>query len=61
MCLRLKGVDAETVRQKLLDEHGVGTIALGEYNLRIAFSCLTVAQIPGVFEAVATVVKALKR
>lgn len=26
MCLRLKGVDADTVRVKLLDEYGVGTI-----------------------------------
>jgi aspartate/methionine/tyrosine aminotransferase len=61
MCLRLKGVDADTVRVKLLDEHGVGTIALGALNLRVAFSCLTEAQIPGVFKAIATAVRDLQR
>ncbi len=61
MCLRLKGVDADTVRVKLLDEHGVGTIALGALNLRVAFSCLTEAQIPGVFSAIAAAVRDLKR
>lgn len=60
MCLRLKHADADTVRVKLLDEHGVGTIALGEVNLRVAFSCLTEAQIPGVFQAIATAVRDLK-
>lgn len=33
MCLRLKGADADVVRMKLLDEYGVGTIALGAANL----------------------------
>jgi aspartate/methionine/tyrosine aminotransferase len=60
MCLRLKDADADTVRVKLLDEHGVGTIALGKTNLRVAFSCLTEAQIPGVFQAIATAVRDLK-
>jgi len=60
MCLRLKGADADTVRLALLDEHGVGTIALGRDNLRVAFSCLTEAQIPLVFKAVAAVVGALR-
>ena len=59
MCLRLRGADADQVRQKLLDEHGVGTIALGPSNLRVAFSCLTEAQIPGVFKAIATAVRGL--
>lgn len=61
MCLRLKDADADTVRLKLLDEHGVGTIALGKANLRVAFSCLTEEQIPGVFKAIATAVRDLKR
>ena len=60
MCLRLKGADADTVRLRLLDEHGVGTIALGEANLRVAFSCLTEAQIPGVFQAIAAAVRAVR-
>jgi aspartate/methionine/tyrosine aminotransferase len=60
MCLRLKDVDADTVRVRLLDEHGVGTIALGKRELRIAFSCLAEAQIPGVFSAAAKAVRAVR-
>ena len=56
MCLKVKGVPAETVRQKLLEAHGVGAIALGQTELRVAFSCLTEAQIPGVFSAAAAAV-----
>jgi aspartate/methionine/tyrosine aminotransferase len=59
ICLRLKGADADTVRLKLLDEHGVGTIALGVANLRVAFSCLTEDQIPTVFMAIASAVRDL--
>jgi aspartate/methionine/tyrosine aminotransferase len=61
MCLRLKGADADTVRLRLLDEHGVGTIALGRDNLRVAFSCLTVEQVPVVFSAIAQVVGSMQR
>jgi aspartate/methionine/tyrosine aminotransferase len=60
MCLRLKGADADTVRVRLLDDHGVGTIALGKTDLRVAFSCLTEAQIPGVFSAAAAAVRAVR-
>ena len=60
MCLRLKGADADTVRLKLLDDHGVGTIALGPTNLRVAFSCLEEAQIPLVFQAVAKAMAELR-
>jgi len=60
MCLRLKGADADTVRVRLLDDHGVGTIALGKTDLRIAFSCLAEAQIPGVFAATAKAVRAVR-
>jgi hypothetical protein len=45
---------------RLLDEHGVGTIALGKQDLRVAFSCLTEAQIPVVFSAVAKAVRAVR-
>jgi aspartate/methionine/tyrosine aminotransferase len=40
MCLKLKTVDAETLRVHLLDEYGIGTIALGTTDLRVAFSCI---------------------
>jgi aspartate/methionine/tyrosine aminotransferase len=60
MCLRLKDADADTVRIRLLDDHGVGTIALGKRELRIAFSCLTEQQVPGVFRATALAVRAVR-
>ncbi len=60
MCLRLKDADADAVRVRLLDDHGVGTIALGKRELRIAFSCLAEAQIPGVFSAAAKAVRAVR-
>jgi len=52
MCLQLKTVDAETLRVHLLDKYGVGLIALGERNLRVAFSCIDVEQIEELFDTV---------
>jgi aspartate/methionine/tyrosine aminotransferase len=40
MCLRLKTVDAETLRVHLLNKYGVGCISIGKSDLRIAFSCI---------------------
>ncbi|MFD2612330.1 aminotransferase class I/II-fold pyridoxal phosphate-dependent enzyme [Paenibacillus gansuensis] len=40
MCLKLRTTDAETLRVHLLNQYGIGTIALGETDLRIAFSCI---------------------
>jgi len=40
MCLRLKNVDAETLRIHLLERYGVGLISLGKTDLRVAFSCI---------------------
>jgi aspartate/methionine/tyrosine aminotransferase len=60
MCLKVKGCEAETVRQRLLTDHGVGAIALGKTELRVAFSCLTEAQIPGVFKAAAAAIRAVR-
>ncbi len=40
MCLKLKTVDAEALRNHILNAYGVGTIALGETDLRVAFSCI---------------------
>jgi aspartate/methionine/tyrosine aminotransferase len=50
MCVRADGVDAEAVRLRLLDEYGVGVIATGPHDLRIAFSCLEVDQVEDLFE-----------
>jgi aspartate/methionine/tyrosine aminotransferase len=60
MCVRLKDADADTVRARALNELGVGTIALGKRELRVAFSSCADAQIPAVFAAVAKAVRAVR-
>lgn len=40
MCLKLKGVNAEELRLHLLQDYGVGVIALGDSDIRVAFSCV---------------------
>ena len=52
MCLRLKTVDDERLRVHLLDNYGVGLIALGAGNLRVAFSCLDQPDIQVLFDTV---------
>jgi hypothetical protein len=52
MCIRLKTVDAEPLRLHLLDNYGVGLIALGKQNLRIAFSCLEASDITELFDTI---------
>ncbi|RKU13132.1 hypothetical protein C6503_16420 [Candidatus Poribacteria bacterium] len=58
-CLNLKSGNAETVRQRLLEAYGIGTIALGETELRVAYACLDVSDIETVFAAIAGVIEAL--
>jgi aspartate/methionine/tyrosine aminotransferase len=60
MCVRLKDADAETVRARALEDSGVGTIALGKRELRVAFSSCADAQIPSVFEAIAKATRAVR-
>ena len=57
ICLSLKSCDAETVRQTLIHEFGIGTIALGERDLRIAYSCLEEEEIDVVISAIAHVIQ----
>ncbi|ACT00100.1 aminotransferase class I and II [Paenibacillus sp. JDR-2] len=52
MCLKLKGVAAEEVRTRLLDEYGIGTIALGETDLRVAFSCIEEPNLEELFDTI---------
>ena len=57
-CLNLKSGNAEAVRQRLLEEFGIGTIALGETALRVAYSCLKESDVEEVFAAIAQVIEA---
>ena len=49
MCVRLKDLDAEEFRVRLLERYGVGVIAEGT-DIRIAFSCLETEEIPDFFD-----------
>jgi phosphoenolpyruvate carboxykinase (GTP) len=59
MCLRLKKADAEAYRKHLLEEYGVGVIADGERDIRVAFSAVDVDQIPALYAALASAARDL--
>ena len=60
MCIRLKTVDAETLRVYLLEHDGVGLISLGNANLRIAFSCMDIDDVEKLFETIYRGIRALE-
>ncbi|MBF0100379.1 MAG: aminotransferase class I/II-fold pyridoxal phosphate-dependent enzyme [Desulfobacterales bacterium] len=59
MCIRLKHIQAEKLRVHLLDKYGVGLIALGERDIRVAFSCIEIEEIQELFDIVLQGVKDL--
>jgi aspartate/methionine/tyrosine aminotransferase len=59
MCLELLHTDAERLRKHLLDAYGVGTIAISDRDMRIAFSCLEREQIKDLFDILYTAIKDL--
>jgi aspartate/methionine/tyrosine aminotransferase len=52
MCMKLKDVNAETLRNHLLDHYGVGIIALGESDVRVAFSCVEEQDLEELFDLI---------
>ncbi|WP_379159249.1 aminotransferase class I/II-fold pyridoxal phosphate-dependent enzyme [Paenibacillus sp. sgz5001063] len=52
MCLKLHTVHADDLRQHLIHNYGLGTIALGETDLRVAFSCIEEDQLEDLFDMV---------
>jgi len=52
MSLNCNGINAEELRQKFLTEKGIGTIAIDENTLRIAFSSIDEELINDVYEAI---------
>jgi len=60
MCVEVEGVPAEDVRLRLLDEYGIGVIATGERDVRIAFSCLEVDEVEPLFEALHKAIQELR-
>ena len=61
MCLNLKTVAAESLRRHLLDNYGVGLIAIGEQNLRVAFSCTEEEDLTELFDTILQGIKDLSR
>jgi aspartate/methionine/tyrosine aminotransferase len=61
MCLKLKGLDAETYRKHLLERHGVGVIADGQTDIRIAFSAVEEQDLEDLFATLATAARELRK
>ena len=59
MCLRLKALDAEAYRGHLLKKYGVGVIADGDRDIRVAFSAVDVDQLPDLFDLMAAAARDL--
>lgn len=49
MCIKLKNIDAEGIRQILLEKYSTGVIAINNNTLRIAYSSLNINQIEKLF------------
>jgi aspartate/methionine/tyrosine aminotransferase len=60
MCIEVKGVDAEAVRKRLLEREGIGVIAMGPSDLRVAFSCLEESEVETLFEALHRTIQGLR-
>lgn len=50
MCLRLKALNAEAYRLRLLERCGIGVIATAPTDIRVAFSCIEEKEIADLFE-----------
>ena len=59
MCLKLKGIDAEQYRKHLLDKYGVGVIADGKHDIRVAFSAVEEVQLPALYDLLAAAAREL--
>jgi len=51
MCVKLNDLDSEAFRVKLLEEYGIGVIASGSSDIRVAFSCTEKSDIEPLFDA----------
>ena len=58
MCLKVKA-DAETYRTHLLEKHGVGVIADGAHDIRVAFAGVEEEDVPALFETLAKAAREL--
>jgi aspartate/methionine/tyrosine aminotransferase len=59
MCLKLKGIDAEAFRKHLLEKYGVGVIADGDRDIRIAFSSVDAGELEELYSLLASAARDL--
>lgn len=59
MCIKLKNVDAETLRVALLDKYGIGVISTNQTDIRIAFSSVDVENIEELYSTIYQCCKSL--
>ena len=59
MCLKLTKADAETYRSHLLEKHGIGVIADGAHDIRVAFAGVEEEEVPILFETLARAAREL--
>ncbi len=50
LCVKMKDIDAEQFRQRLLNEYGVGVISNNSTDIRIAISCVDEGDIADLFD-----------
>ncbi len=60
MCLKLKSVPAEAYRKYLLEKHGIGVIADGDTDIRVAFSAVEEEELPELYATMATAARELR-
>lgn len=59
MCMKCNGISSEELRQELLHKHGIGTIAIDNQHLRVAFSSVDTEKINSLFETIFKVAEQL--
>jgi phosphoenolpyruvate carboxykinase (GTP) len=59
MCLKLKALEAETFRRHLLEQYGVGVIADGDRDIRVAFSSADLDELPELYATMAAAAREL--
>jgi aspartate/methionine/tyrosine aminotransferase len=60
MCLKLKNLSAEAYRKHLLEKHGIGVIADGERDIRVAFSAVEVNELAELYGTMAAAARELR-
>jgi len=52
LCFELDGGGAEALRQRLLHEHGIGTVSIGDRYLRVAYSSVDTERLEELYTAI---------